>query len=78
MRSQINMTWNNTPHHHTNLYIFLDYGITYCIFVMAHHDKVTCCEKNLKFFYFQNFQQKGFDTIRHDVHIYKLHLYKIN
>jgi hypothetical protein len=22
MRSQVNMTWNNMPHHHTNLFYF--------------------------------------------------------
>jgi hypothetical protein len=59
---------------------------------MACCDKITCCEKKLSFFYSQHVmkkiqrfcfvlqlcQQKGFVAIRHDVHVCKLHLYKIH
>jgi hypothetical protein len=40
MRFEINMMWNNVPRHYKkDFYLFLDHGITNCIFVMAWHDK---------------------------------------
>jgi hypothetical protein len=57
---------------------------------MACCDKITCCEKKIKFFLFTTCHEKNFKmlfcfvlvynfvTIRHDGHVYKLHLYKIH
>jgi hypothetical protein len=45
--------------------------------VMACHDKITCHEKFSKCF-FPLILSKNFDTIHHNVHVCKLHLYKIH
>jgi dolichol kinase len=53
---KVNMTWNNTPHHHITFFVylliiyllfygFLDHGVTNYILVVACYDKFTCCEK---------------------------------
>jgi hypothetical protein len=79
MRSQVNMTWNNVPHHHTKKFVvcFPDCGVMDYIFVMACRDKITCREKKIKVFFFNFVNKKGFHMIHHDVHVCKLHLYKV-
>jgi hypothetical protein len=55
MKSQINMTWNNVPHHHIiffNLFfhfIFRSWSHEFNFFT-THYDKITCHERNLKLF----------------------------
>jgi hypothetical protein len=51
-RSQVNITWNNAPHHHVTFFP-PNCGITNYIFVTACHDKFTCHEKKIILFYFK-------------------------
>jgi hypothetical protein len=64
------------PKKKLSLFLFLpNHGLTYCIFAMPWQNYIPW--KKFKVFFSQFCQQKGFDTICHDVHVYKLHLYKI-
>ncbi len=57
MRSQVNMTWNDMPHHHIPKKS--NHGVMNYIFVMACCDKITCREKNLSFYFSDFVNKKG-------------------
>jgi len=67
MRSQINVTWKNTPHHDITSFsfsfFFPDCGITDYIFV------VTCHEQNLKGFNWNFVNKNVLTRFEHDVHV---------
>jgi hypothetical protein len=72
------MTWNNVPCYRTKNFLFLDHGIMDCIFVTTYCDKIICCKKGLTLIFSSNFVNNKILMPRHDVHVCKLHLYKIH